>query len=97
MPDAYNHFVQVATQGLSKVPDDDFLLVGSNMPLLSTVDWESAVNKIMIGKAIAYRGILLRKTIINENITSGKEYQYYGILKEKSSGKITHEPLGNQG
>lgn len=97
MPDAFTNFVNVVKQGLDRFPDDEFLLVGNNMPILSTIEWSSPVNKLLIGKAIAYRGILLRKTIIDEKLTSGNDYQYYMIVKEISSGNITQQPLGNIG
>ena len=97
MSDAFEYFVKIASNGLPKSPDDEYLLVGNNMPLLSTSEWSSPINKIMIGKAISQRGILLRKTIVDENLTSGEDYQYYMVIKEKSTGKITQEPIGNKG
>lgn len=81
LSDAFENFIKTVDQGLSDSPQDHYLLVGNNMPLLSTADWNSSINKIMIGKAIAGKGILLRKTIIDEDVTSGKDYQYYMIVK----------------
>jgi hypothetical protein len=42
--------------------------------MLSTAEWKSPTNKIMIGKAAAIRDILIRKTIINEHLNHGKDY-----------------------
>ena len=97
LSDAFDFFVNTVSSNLSKNPDDEFLLVGNNMPMLSTIEWSSPINKIMIGKVISSRGILLRKTIIDEDLTSGKDYQYYMIVKEISSGEIIQEPIGNKG
>jgi hypothetical protein len=91
MPDAFSQFVKVVQQRLDRKVkdwDEDFLLVANNTPMLSTAEWKSPINKIMIGKAAAYRDILLRKTLINDHLKHGKDYQYYAILKDKTSGLV---------
>lgn len=77
--------------------DEDFLLVANNTPMLSTTEWKSPINKIMIGKAAAYRDILMRKTLVNEHLRHGKDYQYFAILKDKDSGLVKQEPMGING
>jgi hypothetical protein len=100
MPDAYSHFVKVVKQRLERKVkdwDEDFLLVANNTPMLSTTEWKSPINKIMVGKAAAYRDILIRKTLINDHLRHGKDYQYFAILKDKSSGLVKQEPMGTNG
>lgn len=97
MGDAYNYYVKIVKQRLDRKVkdwDEDFLLVANNTPMLSTIEWKSPINKIMIGKAAAYRDILIRNTLINENLRHGKDYQYFAILKDKASGLVKQEPMG---
>ena len=75
MPDAFNHFVKVVKQRLGRKVkdwDEDFLLVANNTPFLSIAEWKSPINKIMIGKAAAYKDILIRNTLINDHLRQGK-------------------------
>ena len=65
--------------------------------MLSTVEWKSPTNKIMIGKAAASRDVLIRKTLINDKLRHGKDYQYFAILKDKDSGLVKLEPMGVKG
>lgn len=65
--------------------------------MLSTTEWKSPANKIMIGKAAASRDILIRKTLINEHLRHGKDYQYFAILKDKDSGLVKQEAMGIKG
>jgi hypothetical protein len=77
MPDAFNYFVKVVNQRLQRKVkdwDEDFLLVANNTPMLSTAEWKTPINKIMIGKAAAYRDILMRNTLINPKLRHGKDY-----------------------
>lgn len=100
MPDAINHFIKYCTTKWTrkiKDWDTDFLLVASNTPLLSSAEWKSPTNMIMIGKAAAYRDILLRKTIINESLKKGKDFQYYAVLKDKKSEAVKLEAMGING
>jgi hypothetical protein len=100
MPDAFNYFVKVVNQRLQRKVkdwDEDFLLVGNNTPMLSTAEWKTPINKIMIGKAAAYRDILMRNTLINPKLRHGKDYQYYAILKDKASGLVKQTPMGING
>jgi len=100
MPDAFNYFVKVVKNSLERKVkdwDQDFLLVANNTPMLSTVEWKSPTNKIMIGKAAASRDVLIRKTLINEHLRHGKDYQYFAILKDKDSGLVKLEPEGVKG
>ena len=100
MGDAFNHFVKVVDTRLKRKVkdwDEDFLLVANNTPMLSTVEWKTPINKIMIGKAAAFRDILLRKTLINEKLRKGADYQYFAILKDKESGAVKQEGFGTDG
>jgi hypothetical protein len=100
MADAFNYFVKVVKQRLDRKVkdwDEDFLLVANNMPMLSTAEWKSPINKILIGKAAAYRDILIRNTLINEKLKHGKEYQYFAILKDKKTGLVKQDPMGING
>ena len=100
MPDAFNHFTKLVRQRLERKVkdwDEDYLLVANNTPMLSTAEWKSPINKIMIGKAAAYRDILIRKTLINEKLRHGKDWQYYAVLKDKASGLVKLEPMGING
>lgn len=53
MGDAYKWYIEFVTQYLQRDWGADLLLVGSNTPLLSTAEWNSDINKLMIGKSIA--------------------------------------------
>ena len=100
MLDAFNHFSKLVRGRLERKVkdwDEDFLLVANNTPMLSTTEWKSPINKIMIGKAAAYRDILMRKTLVNEHLRHGKDYQYFSILKDKDSGLVKQEPMGING
>jgi hypothetical protein len=60
MSDAYTWFIQYVTFSLKREADADFLLVGNNMPLLSTAAWNSDITKLLSGRAIAEGTISLK-------------------------------------
>lgn len=60
MGDAYAWYIEYVTQYLKRDWGADLLLVGSNTPMLSTAEWNSDINKLMIGKSIAEGTIQLK-------------------------------------
>ena len=89
MGDAYSWYIQYVTNYLKRDYRVDFLLVGSNSPLLSTAEWSSDINKLMIGKAVSGGQLSLKQ------FYEGTSGQYYMLLKNKKSGAFLNEGLGS--
>jgi hypothetical protein len=69
----------------TKYWESDFLLVGNDTALLSTAAWRSEETKVMLGYAVVKKHIKIRKTIVNEKVNRGPEYQYYMIVRDKKT------------